>query len=51
MGAICMLLVAGALEGLGRQLILDEGLRYANRNRHGRALADAVPARGKAHKR
>jgi hypothetical protein len=24
-----MLLVAGALEGLGRQLILDEGLRYA----------------------
>ncbi len=29
LGAIGMLLVAGALEGMGRQLILDEGLRYA----------------------
>ncbi len=28
LGAICMLLVAGTLEGLGRQLILDEGTRY-----------------------
>ena len=28
LGAVCMLLVAGALEGLGRQLILDMGLRY-----------------------
>ncbi len=28
LGAVCMLLVAGALEGLGRQLILSEGLRY-----------------------
>ena len=28
LGAICMLLVAGSLEGLGRQLILDAGMRY-----------------------
>ena len=28
LGAICMLLVAGALEGMGRQLIIDDTLRY-----------------------
>ena len=28
LGAICMLLVAGALEGMGRQLITDDILRY-----------------------
>src|SRR5205814_1864442 len=28
LGAICMLLVAGALEGMGRQLITDDTLRY-----------------------
>ena len=29
LGATCMLVVAGVLEGIGRQLIADTGLRYA----------------------